>query len=308
MIEYRTKDFFERMFEEDKLDSLGDNWLIKWRGSQKLRYELCLDVLKPVLLQNELNKSLDTLDIGCALCNFTLQAWKLNRKNRFWAIDISENAISYVSRKYPQVHFAVAALPEIPFKDTSFDLIICFEVLYYLNSNDRQLGIKNMHSILCDGGILLLSVVLDNGKNYFAKEDIIKLISDFFDIQQIRYNYAKLYTYFESNLMIILKCLDFLQRIVNMSDIEYRQWLCNISSSSKKKLFSCFRKYVYGIPLCRQIITKSINLLRKVIRIVLGWKFLPACLFHITRLTLKEKGATHIIVLGKKRNVLNNHC
>ena len=292
-----TKQWFESQFNQAQVGTLGDGWGHQWRGSQKFRYSLCLDILKPVLAQNG---SMNVLDIGCALGDFTIQAWQLNPKNQFWGIDISANAIARVSLIYPHIQFAVAALPETPFQEGSFDCIICLEVLYYLNSKDRRQAVEDIYRVMCEGGFLLFSGVLDGGVRYFAKDEIIQLISEYFDIQQIRYNYARLYSAFERKLTATRSHLDTFKKVVGMPDTEYKQWLRDKQPSPKLRLVSRFRKFISIIPFGKQITRGCLNLVTKPLTAVLSWKFLPAWFYKITKLILRDKGATHIIILAKK--------
>ncbi|MDQ1318323.1 MAG: hypothetical protein QG588_1983 [Candidatus Poribacteria bacterium] len=298
MAEWGTKQFFDGMFENSKLDTLGDGWLIKWRGSQKFRYSLCLDILKSAFLQNSSKR---ILDIGCALGNFTIQAWKLNPKTQFYVVDVSNNAISYISKKYPQFHSAVAAIPGIPFQESSFDCVICLEVLYYLDTEGRRQGIENISRVLQDGGILLFSAVLDGGKRYFAEEDIIQLISDYFDIQQIKYNYARLYTFFELKFMKVLGYLSGFKRIINMSNSEYKQWIDQKQPNMRLRILNCFMIVIYKLQFAKIIVSNCFNLATKSIMVMLGWNFLPVLCQWITKLIMKDSGRTQIIILARKK-------
>ena len=293
-----TKEWFESQFNPAQVKTLGDGWGHRWRGSQKFRYSLCLDMLKPVLTQNG---SMNVLDIGCGLGDFTIQAWKLNPKNQFRGIDISANAIACVSQIYPHIQFKVGVLPEIPFKERSFDCIICLEVLYYLVPKDRSQAVENIYHALRRNGMVLFSSVLDGGKRYFSEYGIIELISDYFDIQKIQYNYAKLYTAFEKKLMTIRSHLLVLKSIIEMSDPEYQLWQHDKRPSLKLKVVNGFRKMVSIIPFGKRITCGYLNLVIKAVMRVLGWKFLPAWFQQITKFIWRERGQTQIIILAKKK-------
>jgi len=264
-----------------------------------------LDILKPVLTQNG---SASILDIGCALGDFTIRAWQLNPKNQFWGIDISPNAVDHVSRKYPQIRSAVAALPKIPFQEGSFDCIICLEVLYYLDSKDRRQAVEDIYCVMREGGVLLFSVVLDDGARYFAEDDAIQLISQYFDVQQIAYNYGKLYTAIEQKLMTMRSRLITLRRTVEMSSREYEHWQRGRQPNLKLRALSCFKRIVSTIPPGRETVCGCLRLSANAIISLLGWQFLPAWFYRATEFVLRDKGATHIIILAKKRDVSNGYC
>ena len=194
-----TKSWFENQF--DNTDAKGDRWGHRWRGSQKFRYDLYIKILKSILPTKE---KITILDIGCALGDFTKRVWQLDPKNKIFGIDISENAIARVSKEYPGMKFKVGSLPVLPFDAGTFDLILCLEVLYYLSPEDRIESLKTIKKALKTDGHLFFSGVLDGGVRYFAEDEIIELISKYFNIEQIEYNYARIYTTIESKFLFLL--------------------------------------------------------------------------------------------------------
>lgn len=179
----------EAHFPAAQLDGEGDTWGIRWRGLEKLRHASYLRLLRAILRQPQ---PLDVLDIGCALCDFTNKAAALNPANRFWVTDTADNAISWVRRRFPAFHSAVAALPDIPF-DVQFDVVLCLEVLCYLDSADRCLALRRIRERLKPSGVLLFSGVVDGGERYHTRAEVLGTIGSIFVLERVVYNHWALY-------------------------------------------------------------------------------------------------------------------
>jgi len=291
-----TKEWFESKF--NNLDNFGDKWGHRWRGSQKFRYDLYIKILKSILPTKE---KIKILDIGCALGDFTKRVWQLDPKNEIYGIDISENAIARVSKEYPNMKFKVESLPKLSFRDNSFDLILCLEVLYYLNAEDRIKSLENIRRVLKPGGYLLFSGVLDGGIRYFAEEEIIELISKYFDIQRIEYNYAKIYTAIESKFLFLLNICNTVELLLNMSDTEFLKWYGATEDKRKaEKVRKCW-KIINRIPFGRNTVRVINMFMGSIVRRMLSWKVPVSLSYKLTKLILRERGKTSIIILCRKK-------
>ena len=291
-----TKEWFESKF--NNLDNFGDKWGHRWRGSQKFRYDLYIKILESILPTEE---KIKILDIGCALGDFTKRVWQLDPKNEIYGIDISENAIAKVSKEYPNMKFKVESLPKLSFRDNSFDLILCLEVLYYLNAEDRIKSLENIRRVLKPGGYLLFSGVLDGGIRYFAEEEIIKLISKYFDIERIEYNYAKIYTAIESKFLFLLNICNTVELLLNMSDTEFLKWYGATEDKRKAGKVKKWWKIINRIPFGRNTVRVINMFMGYIIRRMLSWKVPVSLSYKLTKLILRERGKTSIIILCRKK-------
>ena len=185
---WTTKDWDNDWFPAEQLDTEGDTRGMRWRGMEKMRYRKYLDVLEPELLADQ---SLKILDIGCALCDFTVRAWGLNKNNQFSCVDISENAIAWGSNNYPQFTFKVGTLPIIPFNE-EFDMIFCLQVLCYLDANGRKEAIENMRNLLGPSGKVVFSGMIGD-KDYHTEEEVVELFEQDFDMRHVSFNFWKLH-------------------------------------------------------------------------------------------------------------------
>lgn len=202
------KEWLEGMFLD--IEKTGeDRWGHQWRASQKLRYERYMGVLKPMLKQG-----MTILDVGCGAGNFTHQVWELAPESAIIGMDISERAIRYAQRTYPEITFMTGALPDVVLGEKkSFDLILCLEVLNYLDTEERRKAVERMSVLLKPGGRLLFSGVLDGGVAYFEENEIQELISQYLAIEKTEYNYAKLYTIMEGKFLLALRLFDLLKGV-----------------------------------------------------------------------------------------------
>lgn len=91
----------------------------------KKRFELVKNIMK--------NTEGDILDLGCHGGTLTNFISGLKKHRKIYGIDISENAIAYARKKYPNIEFKAHDLSNgIPYPDKMFDIITCFDVLEHV--------------------------------------------------------------------------------------------------------------------------------------------------------------------------------
>lgn len=88
-------------------------------------YSTLISLIKPLKIES-------ILDAGCGE-GFTME--KLLKENvgeKIEGIEYSREAISFGKKLYPHLIIKQASIYELPYKDNSFDLVICTEVLEHL--------------------------------------------------------------------------------------------------------------------------------------------------------------------------------
>jgi len=110
------------------------------------------------------NSSQKILDVGCASGWFISEITKKFQKSRCYGVDLYREAIQQATKLYPNIHFKVADAHKLPFKEKTFDLIICTEVLEHVD--DPETVFLEIKRVLKKGGRAI--VELDSGSLLFS--------------------------------------------------------------------------------------------------------------------------------------------
>jgi ubiquinone/menaquinone biosynthesis C-methylase UbiE len=97
------------------------------------------------------------LDVGCGTGEYVRRAAELgfSASGVEPAAAMREAAIA----NNPGSQILDGSATALPFPDQSFDLVICIEVLRYLDRADNRLALREMHRVLKPGGMLFLTTV-----------------------------------------------------------------------------------------------------------------------------------------------------
>lgn len=74
------------------------------------------------------------LDIGCASGFMISEIAKSYPQAKYFGIDVYDKAISYAIKIYPHIKFQIASAEKLPFKNESFDLILCYETIEHVEN------------------------------------------------------------------------------------------------------------------------------------------------------------------------------
>jgi len=120
---------------------ISDNY--KKNKSKNLLQKFLIEKFNKKLLNLVVNLPIDTvLDAGCGE-GFTLNRFYKNKLGRqLLGVDFSSVAINLGKNLFPFINFKKANIYSLPFKNNSFDLVVCSEVLEHLS--DPALALKEI--------------------------------------------------------------------------------------------------------------------------------------------------------------------
>ena len=155
--------------------------------------------------------NLNILDIGCGT-GIIMQ--KLSKYGKVYGIDVSDDALKFCKARNLK-NIKKASVMKIPFKNNSFDLVGCFDVLYHKGINDDLKAIKEIYRVLKKSGRLLVTdsamiclwskhdIATHARQRYNKKELKEKLEKAGFIIEKMSY-----YNFFLFPLVFIMRKLD----------------------------------------------------------------------------------------------------
>lgn len=153
------------------------------------------------------------LEIACAEGHFTERLRQLG--GELYALDVSATAAGRARQRLGAgINFVAGDIRSLPFKDGSFDLIVCLEVLQYVERPQRPAVLRGLHDMLSADGTLVLSGPLIGGQRwefdgvlaqYFGRNEFTDLISSQFRIRRVasvapRYTLSCLITPFQRRI------------------------------------------------------------------------------------------------------------
>lgn len=100
------------------------------------------------------------LDIGCHGGMMTEKIGKKFPGAQVFGIDISSQAIEYAKKLRPQISFQAGEATKLPFKDESFDLVTCFDILEHIPNPGKALA--EMNRVLTKSGQILIEIPTEN--------------------------------------------------------------------------------------------------------------------------------------------------
>ena len=118
------------------------------------RYNVAFNLIK------DLHELASALDIGCANGGFTARLREIvhGEHGIVWGMDVSETAIQRAKTRFPRCHFFTGNLTDITVSDSSFDLVSCLDVIYYLDDAGRKKAVDEIARVLKSNGYLLVLI------------------------------------------------------------------------------------------------------------------------------------------------------
>jgi ubiquinone/menaquinone biosynthesis C-methylase UbiE len=142
----------ERMWllDPEQFDPMKDA-----RGRERIERTMQL-----ILASINIKDGLAVADLGCGYGEISRRLSKL--KAKITAADAAANALKKVKELgSDSLELIQECLPNTKLKDSSYDLIICTEVIAYLNANDYRLFFSELSRLVKPEGRILFSTPLD---------------------------------------------------------------------------------------------------------------------------------------------------
>lgn len=137
-------------------------------------------------------KNIKILDAGCGPGSALLY---LKKFGKVTGVDISDQALRYAEKRAPVIK---GDIMNLPFKNESFDLVVCLDVLYHKWVKDEKKAISEFYRVLKKDGFLLLREpayewmrgnedVVGYTRIRFSKKKVQKILKEHFNIIELTY-------------------------------------------------------------------------------------------------------------------------
>lgn len=135
-------------------DGVKKNFLQKlWHNS---KIKLAKKLLSKIQFKN-------CLDIGCASGFMLSEVAKAFPDANYTGVDIYDKAVEHARNTYPNINFKLASAEKLPFKDSTFDLILFYETIEHVENPEKCL--REIRRVLKKNGTLILT--MDSGSWLF---------------------------------------------------------------------------------------------------------------------------------------------
>ena len=133
---------YEQYYDVNNINELHRN--LRRRNDWKMY----TSVLDGIIAKDEVLTS--TIDVGCGIGNFLLELVRRNQFTTIVGMDFLQETMKIAharSQYFSTVDFMQGDLLNIPFKDRSFDLTVCVNVLHHIHKEDFSKAIDELARI-----------------------------------------------------------------------------------------------------------------------------------------------------------------
>jgi len=103
--------------------------------------------------------NLNILDFGCGVGRLLLHFNRIYNSNNYFACDIDDTSISFVSKNYSNVEcYTNDYFPPLKYNDAKFDMVYSLSIFSHINIDDQIEWLKELSRVTKSGGYLFLSI------------------------------------------------------------------------------------------------------------------------------------------------------
>lgn len=158
-------------------------------------------------LVSQLKENANILDVGTAIGDYPkFLTEKCNKNFNVIGIDSSENMLKAAAVNAPKATFKLMDIRQLKFAPKTFDAIICFATLIYVDDENCLKILDNFDYFLKDNGLIAINVMeqINTEKEIFINEPFNPIYKTYFN----RYTKTFFTDYFKKKGYTILKIFD----------------------------------------------------------------------------------------------------
>lgn len=186
-VEWAPREWFQAQTSEGT-DGASSYFGHAANGYQRFRHQALVEALQAHT--RDLSRGV-LVDLGCATGELTALIGRSLGFERVIGVDFVPEVLAAGRTRFPDIEFREGALPATDFPDSSVDLVIASEVLYYLTPEARQRAVAEIARILRPNGRLLFTAAL--GEAYFSPSEARALLAERFGEDSVVTLRMKLY-------------------------------------------------------------------------------------------------------------------
>lgn len=138
-----------------KVYSKSENELTKKEKAFLTGRKLVLDELE--ILLKSVPKGGKVLDIGCGTAH--LSKWIKDKGYDVYGLEPSTEMYNYAKQNYPDIQIEKGISSKLPYKDNTYDLVVSFEVLRYIDAVENKKTYAEMYRVLKKDGVFFITQV-----------------------------------------------------------------------------------------------------------------------------------------------------
>lgn len=163
----------------------------------KVDLELEVEHVNRYIFASDFVKNKKVLDAACGTGYGS--ALLAENADEVFGVDISEEAIAYAKSNYAasNVNFSVANIEKLPFENDFFDVVVSFETIEHVDTQQQEKFLSEVKRVLKDGGILVIStpnrdVYKSRGENHFHVAELS--LAEFKNLLEKKFKSVKIFS------------------------------------------------------------------------------------------------------------------